>query len=315
METDYIKLYEETYFKEEQNCEILILKNVKEYKKNKRSYNFCSNTLLKEFRAKEKEFRVLQIPYAELGGLYKRRLDEFAPEHEMEVITQTLFPEFKKIIHEDENYTFYCFITELAKSNAFNNGYRIFSNNYNLFEIMFKLNEFEEFKLDEDLGRESSPFYEKYRLKLYPRNVSFSSGVTLDSDFSNNLGKEECKKKEKIKNFNITSKCLLDTDNYFYSLTDHFINEKKTSFEDFKNVLLNDFESHTSEIHFFCSNNFARLLILSFKIKFKGKINLKNSAISKKFISSKGNPFSQSNLSHSFKTSEEVSSEILQLLE
>ena len=40
-------------------------------------------------------------------------------------------------------------------------------------------------------------------------------------------------------------------DNYYYSLTDYFINYKKTSFEAFKNVLVKDFDSHKSEIHFF----------------------------------------------------------------
>ena len=130
----------------------------------------------------------------------------------------------------------------------------------------------------------------------------------ISFDSTNEINKRE------FNNFNIKNNHLLDNDNYYNELTYDFINEDKTSFEDFKNVLLKDFNSHDSKIHFICSNYLAREIVFSFKRKFKGSINITNAGKSNKFISSDGNPISQTNFSNSKTTSDIISNDILELL-
>jgi hypothetical protein len=64
---------------------------------------------------------------------------------------------------------------------------------------------------------------------------------------------------------------------------------------------MKDFESHTSEIHFFCQNVQIRKVIFSLKEKFGGKFNLTNAGKSKKFKNLNGNYINSQSLSHSSK--------------
>lgn len=79
--------------------------------------------------------------------------------------------------------------------------------------------------------------------------------------------------------------------------------------------MLKDFDSHNSEIHFFCSNFLIRNLIFSFKKKFKGKLNLTNAAKSKKFRNVNGNYINSQSLSHSSKSKVQfLTEEVRQIL-
>lgn len=289
---DYINLYNDTYAEAEKICENSILKKIKNYKKDKRNYNFCSNNLLKEFRVIEKEFRILQPPYNDLSNLYKRRADEFEPEYYMEVIPQTLLPEFKKIIHKDQNFTFEIFITELAKANAYNNCYRIFNNNYNLYKMMYEINNFDEFKLDESLGRESSDFYEKYRLLVYEPE-SLEKDKLIGSMGSNSIEKNI---------FNLTPKFIKifkNQDFYNALVKEEYIDKENTKFDDFKNVFFVNLTKHNSTINFFCDKYEAMYLLRYLGKKKKGQLSQQDIGNSKRFKGYDGETLTQSNISRS----------------
>jgi hypothetical protein len=304
MEKDYIKIYNDSFSLAETLAEKEIITKFIDFKERGRNSNKAGNVIVQEFGKEKSNCRVMDESFQSLFYLFRNRLDEFAEDYQMNIIPEILFPEFNKIINSD-NFSFENYIKELAEFNARDSVHNTFSNNRSLYSLMFELNDFSEFSIIGCNGGNYSVLYEKYRKKKYGEP---SAADVISLDFT-----DEIKKKE-IKNFNIKNQQLLLNDDYYSSLTYHFINDKKTLFEDFKNVLLEDFDTHKSEIHFFCSNNQARELILSFKNKFKGKMNFTNVEISKKFISNLGSPLSQTNLSHSKNASKEITDEILGLL-
>lgn len=304
METDYIKIYNDAFSSAEILAEKEILKNFIDFKNNRRNANFACNKISRNFFEEKQTSEVMQKHLEPLYYLFRDRLDEFSIEYQMDVISETLLPKFNEIDHSDD-LSFKAYINKLATYNARDGVYNTFSNNRNLYSFMFELNDFSEFAIKGCVRESYSELFKKYRKIIYGEPSS-SDVISIDS--TNEINKKE------LKNFNINNQLLLLNDDYYSSLTYHFINDKKTLFEDFKNVLLEDFDTHKSEIHFFCSNNLARELILSFKKKFKGKLNFTNAGISKKFISNLGIPLSQTNLSHSKNASKEITKEILDLL-
>ena len=197
---------------------------------------------------------------------------------------------------------------------------------YNSFEDYFKdeipLEVVEKFltsELSYTYYENTYPFNDLIKIEESMKILNFlkskmkSSKSSLNKELSIDESKNTIAKK-KIKNFNIQNKHLMEDNKYYYSLTDYFINDEETSFKDFKNVLLKDFDSHDSKIHFICCNYLARELIFNFKRKFKGEINITNAGYSEKFISENGVPISQSNFSKSKTTSEEIPEYILNLL-
>lgn len=231
MEKDYIKIYQEAYSNEYKNQEIFIKSRVFEFDVDEDRY-FEYNNLNKFLIENYSNSIVLKEPYRDLTFFFENK--SMAKGKKLKVITKYLTRQYENLNNKSLVLNFEDFLIQLAIYNAKKETARIFSRLDNLLGMMNEVKNFSEFELNESFAKESSAIYKKYRQKCYPNSVSFDAGITLNSSILDNVKDTKSEKKKDIKNFQIKNKWLLDNEDYFDSLTYDFINEKKTSFKDFK---------------------------------------------------------------------------------
>lgn len=309
MKKDFIKIYNNAYSKSEILAEKEIITKFIDFKERGRNSSKAGNVIEQEFEKEKSNCRVMDKSLQSLFYLFRNRLDEFTEDTQMNVIPEILLPEFDKIIHSD-NFSFENYINELAEFNARDSVHNTFSNNRSLYSLMFKLNDFSEFKI---IGCEADIYnrlLDKYSFLV--NGTSAIIGLTLSS--SEPVTKKEiknfCPEKEDCRTFFESKKF------YDYLVLEYFIDSDHTSFTDFKNVLTGDFETNKSIIRFECKTQKAAVLLYELQIRFTKKLSYTNIEYSKKFQTQNGTPLRQKNIAESIsKSSIELKKEVKKVLD
>jgi hypothetical protein len=300
MEKDYIKLYKEIYDKVELSTEIEIKERFISFKEKGRSYHKAGDIISKDIYDEIQSSSILQDPLKDLYYLFVNRLDEFEVDIQMNVIPEILESRFNNINFAN-NYFFKDFIIDLATLNAKDNVENAFSNNRQLYFLMYRLNDFSEFCIKNCTDGVYSVMYEKYRKLLYePIKRSEVNKLDTAEEGGGFSGLEKNNhyqiKEEYYEKF-------LSKEFYGYLIKD-FINETKTSYSCFKDVFTEKSVKHSSEIHFFCSTILASLLLSEFQKHIFNKLVMTQIEI-KHLKVNNGNRLSANNISKSKKNASE----------
>ena len=276
MEKDYIKIYEDAYSKYGISHEDYIRKKVIAFH-DYLPFNKSNSLLISDLNSKEEDLIIFEEPWRKITTIF--RTTRFRPGHQLRKIQILLLPEFSKIKVGDLNITFEHYIEELAKFKAYEEINRIYSNNDTLYSLMYDLNDFSEFKI---IGCEGEVYQE-----LLEKHYKIKSGAADISLQKTNQQEDITKNKFVLKNFcpelesnkkEIESKIF-----YNFLVLNYFIDTDFTSFIDFKNVFLEDFETNNSIFRFECSTQKGVILLVEIKERLSKKLNFTNIEISKKF--------------------------------
>jgi hypothetical protein len=290
MKKDYIKIYNNAYSKSEILAEKEIITKFIDFKERGRNSSKAGNVIEQEFEKEKSNCRVMDKSLQSLFYLFRNRLDEFTEDTQMNVIPEILLPEFDKIIHSD-NFSFENYIKELADFNARYSVHNTFSNNRPLYHLMFELNDFSEFSIIGCYGDYNSEIYEKYRKLNHEKSAIKTVKVLTVVE----------KKEESEPNFYLIKdtyyKKFLSQIFYDY-LKNNFVNDQKTSYQDFIDVFTIDHNNHSKEIHFYCTTKLASYLLSKLQKEIFYKLNMSkfatNSLRTSKGGSLRGNNISQS---------------------
>lgn len=169
---EYIDQYNQFYSKYYLKVELLIKNFLIKYQNEKKSSNFSINLVSKCLnKYQENIFPNKEIE--KLTQLFNLRYSIYQPNDSGEILKNELKKAFKEInLDEFQNYNYNKFIKELALHEVLNEISRLISNNYSLFDMMYKLNDFEKFEIKEypNIGLENSTTFKELQNKLYPKN-------------------------------------------------------------------------------------------------------------------------------------------------
>lgn len=292
---NYIELYHKNFNVERINAVETILTKLKEAKKSNYKFNYISNKIIREGSNYRDNLFINNEPYSILLNKFNNRCSVFEVEHQYKVIPNTLKPEFEKIKTKvkDKELTFVDCISNLAKHEAHFSVYNLFRNNNIIYDFMYRLDKFEGYNnmtkfdvVQYNRTTEGTPIYKELRPQIYPekKDKDFkTNNETLDNYFQ--------LKKEYYESF-------LSEDFYNY-LTDYFIDDRKTTHRDFKNVFTKHPDMHSSKIYFFCKTTLCSLLLNMLKDECFNNLEFTTVETSKKFFSSNLNSLKQSNISKS----------------
>jgi excisionase family DNA binding protein len=167
---DYNTLYTNCYHKKFQEIEQIVYNTFIEAKKVNQSYNFTSNEYLKKSNSILAEnFEYLKKdPYSELFSLFNKRFFIYTQDRINNIIRLKIIP-----LLDNLNIKFPkkldIIIAEIAKLDAFSETSRIITNNYDLYELMYNLDDLSKFKLisyGSDIRNTS--LFQKLSKKMYP---------------------------------------------------------------------------------------------------------------------------------------------------
>jgi len=175
-------------------------------------------------------------------------------------------------------------------SNIVNSWYTNWSTIYGM---MFELNDFSEFKIIRNSSfSENSEIFKKYQKKLNPNRI------VLDE-------KKDFKLRDEYKD------CI---EKLYSPMTEKYISENLSSFEDFTNVFFKNWKSHNSKVYFSCTPEEASYFLFKLKFAFE-KLSFASISRSELFLTKEGNLFKEDNLSkHKNKIIPEEAEEIHFLL-
>ncbi|MCR8667411.1 hypothetical protein NO995_06950 [Aestuariibaculum sp. M13] len=281
---DYIELYTSNFNKFRLDGTERIKNQLIDYKNNYSSFYNAFNTILKENYVKGQDsFINKEEPYRGLYNLFQDRFRLFEAEHNLKIIELVILEKYNSL-KISIDYTFDEFILELAKVEALKENNRLFHLYSTIYKLMYQVGVFDDFELVEyNMVEENVPLFKKYHALIY--------GVK-----SKSLSLLENNRQEEI-NFKIKSKFLKRFKESYYEFTGYYIDENKTSYDDFCKVFLNDIGTHKSEIHFHCDTKLASLLLNNLNEEIFDNLSQVNIAKSKLFKSQGGKPLSQSTLS------------------
>jgi hypothetical protein len=297
MEKDYIKIYKETYRKNEILTEEKIRDKVLDFKKKGKRYNFSHNSINTEYRIMEKEFVILQPPFIKLKHLFDKRTDEFEDDILLNVIPEILLVEYENNIDIYNQYTFETLVKKLATYEATDNIHRIFGLNYDCYNLMHLLNDFSKFQINGLEYRNCEGLHEELRIRYYEtdkKDIPEPESIYQDSIIKSNISKST------TNNFNLTEeqKTVIVNNCFYNDLKNYYFDEVDTDFNDFKNVFTEDFNTTKSTIRFSCDKEIACYFLYELKAKLKNKsFTLTSIGKSGKFKFSDLNNINQDNIS------------------
>lgn len=293
---DAIAHYHSCFDNERQKAIDYIKKTLVMDKKNHYPFLRSHNELINEFVEIQKNTIPQQIPYVELYTIFKNRCSYFDVDHQYQILTKEIEPEFLKI---NKDITFEEFISDLAKYEAYHEVINLFCNNSQIYRMMYEINKFEGWTnmvkfdiINYHHQPEGTKIYKELRETLNPlekvdKAISESKDLTSHNNYFG-LKKEY-------------SESFLSEANYA-SLTDVFIDEQKTTHQDFVEVFTKNPETNNSKIYFFCDTQLCSLLLHKLQKNIFTGLNQNKIGNSNKFYSNNNNSLKQANISNSKKT-------------
>lgn len=134
----------------------------------------------------------------ELLTIFNKRYSIYAKNHIAEIFSNEIKINFDKLSSEiPKDYTYVKLIKEIAILQALNEISRLLSNNVRLFEMVFSLNEFENFAIKDYnvIALEDTEIYQSLHAKLYPKRENNMDSLGLNGT---GLDAIELQKKNKI---------------------------------------------------------------------------------------------------------------------
>ncbi|WP_458627990.1 hypothetical protein [Winogradskyella sp. PC D3.3] len=276
----YEKLYLKSFKKFTEEFKSKIKHDLENYNSQGRTYEFAQKKIITDIYKKHGELKIESNPINVLIGDFDSRLDEFVAEHQMRVLSTTILDKFKTI-NIDKEYNYDQFIEELA-----------FINSRSKITNSFR----------GDI-RTSTNFYNQKQIDKINLTITPYDSWTNHTDSNSTEESPSEKEIKPIKSFDIRNKykSLFKEESNFYSeLTDYFINNELTTFQDFYNVFTKPFDEHNSKVHFFCATQTATYLLSQLKFIVKN-FSQKNIGESKLFRTKYGRVINAGLLSKSKK--------------
>lgn len=187
---DYEKIYQDFYSKYYDKAEFLI----KQFLIKKQSQNKIFFTVLNEVSHYFNDYSINKCLVSKNENLKKlhlifdNRYRIYATNQIQGIFSDEIKTGFNKLKISElpKDYNYILFIKEIALLEVLNEISRLLSNNARLLEMMYKLNEFEDFEIrtHENLALEDYPIYKNLFLKLHP-----NYDISFVDDYSNNTVK------------------------------------------------------------------------------------------------------------------------------
>ena len=252
MKKDYIKSYLEAFEKAEIEAEKEIKEKFIAFERKGKNYNFASNKIISYFHEEEKKLAITQAPFSELTYIYKRRLDEYTLKTQMNVIPERLLPKFKEM-NTGQFKNFENFIIHLANLNARFSIYNQFNNSRDFYGFLYRLNDFNHFIIKDFKYGRYSDIFEEYRIRVNEKEAKEIETKNIISTKPENSKTYYKFKPEYLDKF--------ITKGSFDILCKDFIDEQKTSFDDFVQFFSEKNNFPNVELHFWCESYLASFLI------------------------------------------------------
>lgn len=320
IENKYSKLFHKTYSKilKQKGSEI---KNfLIDQKKKHKTFNKQHNLILQNLEAE-----IIEQYYINSSGLfnqllyiYNKRYDEYEEAH-VNLIFNDLYDCFKLIEGIKKDFSYNDIIIELASVEAINETHRLFRNSSRIAELMYEnddLNKFSLMNINGDI--ENDEIFREQRWKKINRDkpgiyknqaelenkeledlISFNKHVYGDIKKyvgHSNDGKSKSPENvyTQIKNFNLNEVYEKDFKLMYEDFIVYYIDSKKTSYEDYENVLFKNWDEHNSFIVFSCPPQEAALLLFKL-MEFFSDLNYTNIGASKVFKTKSGSKITSTN--------------------
>lgn len=281
-------------------------------KKKHHTFSKSSNELIREFIEIKKSTIPAQHKYFNLYSIFNNRCGHYDIDYQYLILEEEIEPIFCKMKND---VSFHEFISELAKHEAYGDLLNLFRKNSQIYEMMYEVDKFdalEHMKTFEIINYnkvlEGTEIYNELTslLNLDKKTENPEESKCRDED-------TEIKRKPitKVKKFNLKNNpygLKKEYKDYFLSyknydnLTEDYIDDRKTSHDDFVKVFTTPHKKHTSKIYFLCETTLCSLLLHRLQKTIFTHLYQTEIAKSEKFYSNNDSSLSQSNISHSKKS-------------
>ncbi|OUR93984.1 hypothetical protein A9Q87_04570 [Flavobacteriales bacterium 34_180_T64] len=280
-----IALYQKTYKEEWKKGTNKIKELLINYKNQYLIFNSAHINTVNEIGSYRNNLFCNENIFIDLRNLFIKEKANYKPEDHYIIIPQKLLPAFKELKGLKKGYDSKQFLIDFATLEAYEDLIDTYRDNYEHYDKKYQLNQFNEFEIARyNQTIDDTPLLKKL-VKLKNDELEETNNQTIEKSFNVNFKIKEQYKETFIKNYN--------------HFTDYFIDENKTSLEDFCDVFLLDPSEHSSKIYFFCSNQKAAYWLFSLQKNIFSKLSQTNIGKSKLFLSNNETPFSQSTISRS----------------
>lgn len=302
--------FDKTFGKEENNIENHLKKN----KEQGRSFSFLYNPILNSLEAlkNDKYYITTSNLFEDVLKIYNERSNYYDQNFEHYIFQNELLENFNKINGLKKGYTYKIFLIELGIIEAVSDVYRRFRHNSRIYEMMYNLNQLDEFTLLKASGNvEETYLFKKFLFKTRNfdtpgRYKDFEDFLYLENElelilnpkYPNTLNAPKNKNSKKLdcKNFKIkeSHKHKLEMLFLLFDLSED------TKKESFLAVFLKDWDKKNHTIKFDCSTQLASYLLYNIKYLFN---NFNGQTIEKSelFYTMEGNLLSADNIYQSKK--------------
>lgn len=296
MEKNYLLVYKNNYQLEKRNYSLFIKDLILEHKEYKVPFKEVYGVIKDYNKSFSKNHIIFSEDWKELTEIFRYRSDYIEEESDMEIINGLMFSAYQNLITNKTKYSYEKYILELSKYYAHYEITNIFESNNNLNRLMYALNDFSECNFEGYEREEFSKLLIKYR--------ALKDGVPINKGF-------DILSKKGIKNFcpeNESYRNIFESENFYdFLIKKYYIDDENTTFLQFQDVFIKDFNSNESIVQFECTTKKASVFLKEMQIRFIDDLSFINIQYSQKFKSSLGNPLKRSNISQAFtKSSKEL---------
>lgn len=231
------------------------------------AYSSCENILSK----KRESLKINVAPYGTIYSIFKIRDSKVRNNDMNRLYSEHILPKCQKLNIEMNENLFEDLLNEFAVSDASIKVYSWFYKWSKLYKMMFELNDFSEFTLFRNCDHtENHSLFIKYHKRLYPSDYLINEDalgnavVEVEETIQN---KDDITEKE-AKNFKIIEEHEPSLGMLYNDLKVYFIDSKKTSEQDFINVLSLGWDDHNSKIIFKCTTQLAAFVLRGLEFMF-----------------------------------------------
>lgn len=181
---NYQEIYADFYSKYCHKVEVLIKAFFIKRKSQKRTFNDTYNTVIMYLSNEVNKKHIFEKNQSlkELYLLFGKRYSFYEINEEQEIFENELKTAFNKIDLSSLpiNYNYIKLIKDIAIVEAINEISRLLSNNNRLFDMMYKLNEFDDFEIKQYKGiaLDDTPVFKELHQKLYPDYYNDTTEIT-----------------------------------------------------------------------------------------------------------------------------------------
>lgn len=296
MEKDYLALYNTNYNLEKRNYSLFIKDLIIDQKEYKNPFNNVY-LIIQEYNKFFSENHLINSEiWSEITNIFRYRNQYIEEESDMEIINGFMYSAYLKLTKNVAKNTYEKYILELSKYYAHYEITTIFESNYSLNRLMYEVNDFSECNFEGYERDEFSKLLIKYR--------ALKDGVPINLGFDILL-------KKGIKNFKPekeSHKNIFESEEFYnYLVVRNYIDFENTTFLQFQDVFIKDFNSNESIVQFECKTKKASVFLKELQLRFNNDLSFINIDYSQKFKSSLGNLLKRSNISEAFtKSSKEL---------